>query len=285
MKTIDNETGTDRTIEYGNFDEFLHEVITTPPLKGNNNHSLSSTATQRWDMGAGYDGAKRLADNGWAEGLATLGQVRSLVDIPDQSDRSIQPQPVWSDEGDEVDIDRYLDGETECMIRFTPEVTPSYGRVAKVLVNLAASAGVDSATQYRRGAAACILIDALEGAGVRCEVWCLPFCGRSGDNNFTAKVLVKKPDEHVEPDRLAFMLAHPAVMRRLGFRLLEQQPAPWGKWTKGGYGSPVNCSRSEQEEDGTIYFGAHAEAFETEESMVKAVNRLLAKYVDTGEGE
>lgn len=285
MKTIDKRTGEEggktRTIEFDDFDDFLHTVRTVPRSSGAGDSSESNNESKTWDMNAGWDGANEMANRGWSDGLAKMARVRDLVDMPDQSDRSIQAQAFYSDEGDEVDIDRYLDGEPECMIQFTPELTPSYGRVAKIIVNLAASCGISSATQYHRGAAACILIDALESAGVRCEVWCLPFCSREGKNRFVSKILVKRPDQHVEPDRMAYMLAHPAVMRRLGFRLLEQQEKPWVKWTECGYGSPYDLPNSETEEDGTIYFDRQYGGYDNERDMIRSVNKLLKKYVTT----
>ena len=282
MKVIDK--GKMRTIEFNSFDEFLHEVRTKPREEDNNSASADNSAKKKWDMNAGWDGANELASRGWKAGLTKMARVRSLVELPDQSDRSIQAQPFFSDEGDEVDIDRYLAGETECMIQFTPELTPSYGRVAKVIVNLAASCGVDSDTMYRRGAAACILIDALESAGVRCEVWVMPNTEKGRQHTFHSKVLVKRPDEHVEPDRMAFMLAHPAVMRRLGFRLVEQQPPDtWGKITWQGYGRPDDITEAEQQEAGTIYFGRQYSQYHTDEDMVREVNRILAKYLEVKE--
>jgi len=287
MKTIDKPTeggkgGMTRTIEFNNFDDFLHTARNVPRHRSSGKASETHGPSERWDMDAGWDGANELANRGWSDGLAKMARARDLVDMPDQSDRSIQAQAFYSDEGDEVDIDRYLDGEPECMIQFTPEITPSYGRVAKIIVNLAASCSVSAATQYHRGAAACILIDALESAGVRCEVWCLPFCGRNGHDRFVSKILVKRPDQHVEPDRMAYMLAHPAVMRRLGFRLLEQQEKPWARWSKGGcYGSPIDLPKSETEEDGTIYFDRQYSGYDSEEDMIRSVNWLLKKYVTT----
>jgi hypothetical protein len=283
MKKIDTgeDGGKTRTIEFNDFDDFLHTVRTAPLNSEARASSRTTSKSERWDMSAGWDGANELANRGWSAGLAKMARVRDLVDLPDQSDRSIQAQAFYSDEGDEVDIDRYLDGEPECMIQFTPELTPSYGRVAKIIVNMAASCGVDAATQYHRGAAACILIDALESAGVRCEVWCLPFCSREGRDRFVSKILVKRPDQHVEPDRMAYMLAHPAVMRRFGFRLLEQQGRPWVKWTKDGYGHPMDLPRSETEEDGTIYFDRQYGGYGNERDMIRSVNELLKKYIIT----
>jgi hypothetical protein len=282
MKTVTNKTH--RVIDFEDFDEYL-EQCGKDSRKGNNRDSYDSETTPKesWDLKAGFAGAQELSRNGWEKGAMKMAKVRSLVSLPENSDRSIQPQPIWAEDGDEVDVDRYLAGEENCMIQFMPELTPSYGRVAKIIVNLAASCGIDSETQFRRGAAACVLIDALEAAGVRCEVWSLPFWGMSGGDLFGARVLIKRPDEHVEPDRMAFMLAHSAVMRRFGFRLLEQQEGRWGEMSHAFYGSPADIPLAEQNEEGTIYFGRQYGPYGSDDGMIVEVNRLLAKYLELEE--
>jgi hypothetical protein len=80
---------------------------------------------------------------------------------------------------------------------------------------------------------------------------------------------------------MAFMLAHPAVMRRMAFRLVEQQPpSTWGKITHQGYGRPDDIPQAEQQEAGTIYFGRQYSEYHTDDDMVRSVNRLLAKYLE-----
>lgn len=279
MKTVTNKC--ERIIDFEDFDEYL--VQCGKEGLGDNargSYDDNNAPRQSWDMNAGFAGAQELSRNGWAAGVKRMAKVRDLVNLPDASDRSIQPQPEWAEDGDEVDVERYLAGEENCMIRFVPELTPSYGKVAKIIVNLAASCGIDSDTQFRRGAAACVLIDALEGAGVRCEVWSLPFWGKAGYDLFGARVLIKRPDEHVEPDRMAFMLAHPAVMRRFGFRLLEQQEGVWGKMSHRCYGSPEDLPKQEQEEEGTIYFGRQYGCYGSDAGMIEEINRLLAEYLE-----
>ena len=279
MKIVTNKA--ERIIDFNDFDEYLVQCA----KDGRDDNDRSSydddhKPSKSWDMNAGFAGAIDLSRNGWAVGSKRMAKVRSLVSLPENSDRSIQPQPIWAEDGDEVDVDRYLAGEEDCMIQFVPELTPSYGRVAKIIVNLAASCDINSDTQFRRGAAACVLIDALEGAGVRCEVWSLPFWGSHGNTLFGARVLIKRPDEHVEPDRMAFMLAHPAVMRRFGFRLLEQQEGVWGEMSWKSYGSPADLPMEQREEEGTIYFGRQYGCFGSDAGMIEEVNRLLAKYLE-----
>ena len=278
MKIVSGTVNKKLRVRHNNFDEYLKYVSNTPRLNGNGNDSTSYTARDSWDLGAGWDGAMELSRRGWPEGLKAMNKARRLVDIPEHSDQGMQMKPFNAVAGDEVDVGLHLSGEPECMIDYHLQLTPSYGKVAKIIVNASASGSVNAKVMRYRGTAACILIDCLESAGVRCEVILLAFC--SGE--LTSEVLIKKPDEHVEPDRMAFMLAHPAVMRRFGFKEAETHGGEIGKTTKTGtYGYPRDLPVSETEEEGTIYFDRYYSGYETESGMVRKTNELLSKYVET----
>lgn len=264
-------------VEHDNFDEYLSYIKDTPIKSGNGKQSKDNSPKPKWDLNAGFDGAMELARKGWPEGLKKINRARQLIDIPEHSDQSMQMRSFNAVSGDEVDVGLYLSGEPECMTDYQLKLTPSYGKVAKIIVNCVASCSVKAATMQHRGAAACILIDALESSGVRCEVWMLP----TTSEVFYSKVLVKKADQHVEPDRMAFMLSHPAVLRRLAFKEQETYGGKVGQETKWGYGTPTDLPKEEREEDGTIYFGRYYSGYDTEKDMVKTTNSLLAKYVET----
>ena len=165
MKIIGNEDSQMR-VTFDSFGEFLKYVKETPRHDGACDSSTRITAKDKWDLSCGWDGAFELANRGWSKGLDKMSKARSLVNIPEHSDQSMQMKPFNEVSGDEVDVGMYLTGEPECMIDYQLRLTPSYGKVAKVIVNCSASANVNSGIMFRRGAAACILIDALESAGV-----------------------------------------------------------------------------------------------------------------------
>jgi hypothetical protein len=276
-------------LHFNSFQEFLEQ--TRKPATSGAGSSSTKEPYEQWDMGAGYDGTVKLANEGWPEGLAKMGKAAELLALP-VGDRNYEPQPLAALSGDEVDVGLYLSSEPECMTDWTMVEAPSFGKVVKIIVNLSASAGCGAETLFRRGAAAVLLVDALESVGIRCEVWALPkSVSKDGDSvekgsrksAMVAHVLVKAADDPVELDRLAFMLAHPAVLRRLGFRLMEQQPENSWSWSKthGGYGCPMQLPESERsEDDGVIYFGAQFMGWHTEKEMVQAVQALLDKFLE-----
>ena len=265
---------------FNTFGDFVKQV--SKPGHSENGKSSSKKASS-WHMNASWDDAIRMATDGWPEGLKKMQKATELLEVP-SSERNYEPQPMAALAGDEVDVGLYLSGEPECMTDWTMAETPSFGKVAKIVVNCSASCGVSTELMFRRGAAAVLLVDALESCGIRCEVWVLPWCSGEGERKpvHFCEVLAKQADDPVELDRLAYMLAHPVVMRRLGFRLMEQEkPDSWaGKETHGGYGFPSEVPALEHEE-GTIYFGAQSLVYSNEEKMVLAVQELLNKFLKT----
>jgi hypothetical protein len=187
--------------------------------------------------------------------------------------------------GDEVDVGLYLSGEPECMTDWVMAETPSFGKVVKVIVHLTGTAGVSAEALMYRGLLACLLIDTLEASGLRCEVWGLPKCSADNggdDPKYLAQVLLKPADEPVELDRLAFMLAHPAVFRRFGFRLMEQEPE--GSWayeeSTDGYGVSVPLPEAERRaEDGILYIGGEHLSYSSDAAVIKAAQDIAKQYL------
>ena len=265
----------DLRVRHDSFDTYLEYVQSAKRHSDSGDHSSSISAKPSWDLDAGWEGALRMSRYGWPEGLEALNKARALVDVPEHSDQGMHMKPFSSVSGEEVDIGLYMTGEPECMTDYQLQLTPSYGKVAKVIVNSSASCSVNAKTMRHRGTSALILIDALESAGIRCEVVLLAFAC----HELISEVLIKRADDHVEPDRMAFMLAHPAVMRRFGFKEMETHGGETGRQTRGGYGCPADLPVEEREQDGTIYFDRHYSGYHSERGMIDKTNELLRKYV------
>ena len=264
--------------KFDSFDEFLTKV------KEPSNHPKmkASTATgagygQNWDLGVGWGGAMKLAREGWPEGLERMRKLVDLLELPKGS-RSYEPRPVMALAGDEVDIGTYLSGEPECMVDWETVETPSFGKVVKVLVHLTANCNVSADAMFRRGALAFLIIDTLESYGLRCEVWgvvkCSNISARAAEPNYFAQVCIRDADQPCEPDRLAFMLAHPAVFRRFGFKLMELDP----DYQNSDYGTTKNVPERMRGED-VVYLGPSHLAFNTDEQVLEAAKEMAAEYI------
>ena len=272
-------------IEYtfNSFDEFLAKVQEPDNPKGKfkQHASASEGRSHSWDLGAGWEGAIRMANEGWPEGLKKMQAMSSLLELPSGS-RSYEPQPVLALAGDEVDIGLYLSGEPECMIDWETRETPSFGKVVTIYCHLTGNCNVSADALFRRGSVAYLIIDALESCGIRCEVWGLPKCSKkhrkratTTDPDFLAKVLLKEADAPIEPDRMAYMLGHPAVFRRLGFRLWELDPQAKGQ----SYGYTVDPPASILDNEDVIFLGSAHTNYQTDTEVVEAAKQIAAKYI------
>lgn len=146
-----------------------------------------------------------------------------------------------------VDVDRYLSGEPENMLDSVPVTVPTFGRVVRVLVNGAASSRVEAETIRKRGAAIVALVEAVELAGCSAEVLVtFPVSDRETGRKssfYAATVTAKAADQALDLDALAFLLAHPSMLRRCVFAVEETEGRKvrdqFGFYPGGGYGLPA----------------------------------------------
>lgn len=221
----------------------LWDAADKPTAKGASREDSTGThASEDWDMGVGYKGAVRLAREGWPEGLELIAPVLARVDEL-VAHAMPEPQPVYDVVGDAPDVGAYLAGVPENML--TQEEAEGRHRLVRLLVNVSASWGVSSATIRARGTLACALADALERAGYRCEIFAV-FSTDTRDGkhrSFTVRTLLKRAEEPLCMDRIVFALVHPAFMRRILFRIVEQIPDEDFRESfigNGGYGRPAS---------------------------------------------
>src|SRR5262249_20209749 len=101
------------------------------------------------------------------------------------------------------------------------------------------SSHVDAECIYNRGAAILAAIDPLESAGVRVEVDLDETIEARRGKVFRRTIPLKAADDPVDRDKLAFAICHPSTLRRLIFRLHEQQGRKrWEEMGAGTYGHP-----------------------------------------------
>lgn len=198
-----------------------------------------------------FEDAEKLARDGWAAGLERVKPMAESIKSVLCS-KIIRPEAQHAESGDEVDIDRYLEGEPEHMIEYPmKEMHATGGRIVSVGLNLFMSGGCDKHIFEMRGAAIIALVDALECAGYRTEVHlCMGANGsRDGNASYQSHAPIKQAGEPAELDRLVFAFSHPAVFRRLWFAHLENDPesdccTSIGAGRGRGYSSPGSFNRA-----------------------------------------
>ena len=150
--------------------------------------------------------------------------------------------------GDSVDIDRFLMGDPEHMMDYETVPSGRMGRVVRVLINGAASSSVTPEEIKRRGVLAVALVDVLSKLGVGVELW-LESATEYDNKVHSQLIKVHSSEERLDIDNLMFSMAHPSMLRRVGFSILERTtwaPAKQCAQHGAGYGQPHNLTQGKR---------------------------------------
>ena len=95
--------------------------------------------------------------------------------------------------------------------------------IVKIYADIGATASTNASAMIRKGSAIVALIDQIEQSGQRVE---LIACQRTDTKDYEYDeqrifITVKRADEVLDLDRIAFALAHPSMLRRVCFRIME----------------------------------------------------------------
>jgi hypothetical protein len=172
-----------------------------------------------------FDEAVALHRTGWPEGTAQVNEYRDALSAWIAAAVSAKSKRFsWDVVGDFIDVGRYMTGEPEVCGSETPDGDTLQGRIVSIRLNASVSGAVSASTIAARGVTVLVAVDLLEALGIQCEV--IVACGGKGlsyGGNDPAvdqadfNVTVKRAGEQVDPDRLAFAVAHPSFFRRFGF--------------------------------------------------------------------
>lgn len=220
-----------------------------------------------------YGEALALARNGWPEGLERIKKMAGRISRHLAS-AVMEQAMVYDVVGESPDVGAFLSGEPEHMMRF--EEAEGAPKVIRVTVNICASGGIGKEVLMRRGAVACALVDCIERAGFRAEV-IATFGSKANGNAWFFTMPAKRPEEPLNMDRMAFILAHPAFLRRLIFRAMELEAKPSDFNVPCGYGTPCDPPKEYQ---GEVYLPAMSSVeacWRTEEAAEVEALRILRK--------
>jgi hypothetical protein len=229
----------DHSFKFNSLFEFVDYAEKTPKFRHEHDQYGSSfTGTDS------FTDAVKLAREGWSEGTDKLmklanvitSKVTSLIDVPTLN---------YDTTGLDFDMGRYLDGVPESWYYFEHKTRDGVGfEQVRIVVNISASGGVSKEILTARGATVAGLVLALEQSGKRVELIAVaPWSASQSDfyNGpklgpfINTSVLLKSPDQQIDIDRLAFVLAHPSMLRRLDFAVTETIE----NWRPRGIGFPI----------------------------------------------
>jgi hypothetical protein len=216
---------------FESFGDFLQFVDV--PVKGvfNSSHQTGKSASE-FRGTSSFAEAMNLARNGWEEGTKELevyaSQFTNVLGSLLQID-----EYFYDVTGQDFDLDRVLIGEPEAWLNSEPvQVKAPALHTLKFVVNIGASNGVSKESIMQRGGAITALIMLLEKSRRRVELelvtrvavrpqWEDKTNHLADCNIGTGKILAKQAGDDLDFGKLAFMLAHPSMLRRLGAALKE----------------------------------------------------------------
>jgi hypothetical protein len=213
-------TAKKHVIAYG---DSLSDVIDWFGQKGatwSRDVSRSNPPSNTWDFRSGYDGALKLAKEGWQEGVDMIDvALKAIVPASGRAGRW-----GYAQSGNSVAIGRYLHGHPKHMRSRTKRNMGS-APVLHLIVNVVASCQVRGEQMANYGAAITGLMDRLENSGRRIHLDCVMAIRASNESRLSMGWNVKKASEPVDLAEVAFSIAHPAASRRIGLAMMERCPS------------------------------------------------------------
>lgn len=212
--------------------------------EGNGGKDFTGTST--------FDEAVDLAVRGWPEGRDKLMTVLSTA----QASMTFTPSLTMDVAGAYPIPALAAAGDPCSMVDLAPteeRVRP----IVRLVIQRGASAAytVDEFTVY--GAAVLSYIDGLEASGYRCEIT-TAFCSDlKSDGSSVTTCVVKRAEEQMEIDRMAYVLAHPSFFRRICFAVLESTEGLAKVLNRNGYGFSRNPSAEDFDRDQVLVPGVN----------------------------
>ena len=197
--------------------------------------------------------AFRMARDGWDKHLQeTIEISRSAVETVEAETTLQTFTPVWDVTGAMVDVGEYLAGVPECMIEIPPSPTTKTGRVVTLCASVSYSSAINEKTLTARGKVITALALELSRLGISTELYA-DFSARGGALRQNLRVLVKGPNDILDPAKILFAYAHPGMLRVLGLTSMHGLPSRFQDALNVGstYGAPQAPEKDLPE--GTIY--------------------------------
>lgn len=236
-----HETFNQRVLEFDSWGEFVAEATRESDCTRRSSREPASYDSDFFGD-AEWEDTVKLANEGWVE---KISDVDLMMDhIRDELKVTLEKHmdPYWDVMGINFNVDRFLEGEPDCVMNVRPIEVSKQGRVISLLVSCSASAFVKQEKLMQRGLAICGLIEALRYMQHGVELW-VEQTVTSGKDMLSTLVRVKEATEPMDMGRVIFAVAHPTMLRRMVFSIEENQPYEWrsriGIGDAGsGYGMP-----------------------------------------------
>lgn len=234
--------------------------------------------------------ARQLAEKGWPEGVerARRMQMQMRDYLHTLGLDGLVATEEYDVSGADVDVGLFCEGEPECMVQYDEKVLPD-SRVVRLIVQINYIASVDADSAMRRGVAIAAVADALELAGLQCEIWAVDWTmahnalrSEYAPDYHRHAVLVKRAGEPMPIDRIAFAIGHPGFYRAISFALRKQ--------IKGGSGGSSRSIPEGMREPGELVIPLLTPEqqrvyFESDTSAAEWAASTVGRLIETARSE
>lgn len=252
----------------------LQRYIDATPRLWSYRESVNASPSARWDLHTNYEGALKLARDGWQEGARRLAS--GLASLP-----AIQtmPETAYAMAGYLPEVGRYCAGMPDNMITWNEDQGAK--PVITLGVAISANCGTDANAMSNYGLAIARYTDELEARGYRVEISAAMVCHIDG-TRVVHSWTVKEAGDAMNLADVAFSIGHPAAFRRLCFALIERTPVR----ECGSYGYPKDLEPGDLPNPAIILNGMRSvnDHSRTYEGALAHVGKIIeAAMEQTGE--
>jgi hypothetical protein len=236
---------------YGSLGEFL-AAASRPAISNALSSKREGREEEEFSGSRNFEQAMDLAVKGWPEGRKNIMAALSTA----QASMSFTPTLTMDVAGAYPIAALAAAGDPCSMVDLAP-VEERVRPIVRLVVQRAGSAAysVNEFTNY--GAAVLSYVEGLEAAGFRCEITVAFVSDLQSDGDQITTVVVKRAEETMEFDRMAFVMTHPAFFRRLQFSVMESTEGLASVLNSHGYGYSRNPKASEFDQDQILVPGVN----------------------------
>lgn len=189
-----------------------------------------------------YTSAVQLMRKGYSDILGRVRdemytKVKNLTSAY-ESRKSVPRSGVF---GCAPNIQRHLMGLPDIMVN--REIDPKKVKTIHIMYSPQAPWHVGGETFIRTGIVLLAAIELIEKSGISVKLDCMLYSGEAGGEAIFGVVQLKDYKHRLDTLKLCFPLAHPSMLRRIGFKFLETVPGMTQDFTMG-YGRSLDTDES-----------------------------------------
>lgn len=208
----------------------------------------STTGNERFTGTKNYAEADNLLRNGWDQGAKNL---TAKLKIANMSNHTKDVKRAVNDiVGFQVNVPRYLQGIPTNMIN--KRSVKQKQKIITLVKSVAYAAFVSKEHIMEDSVKFLQIVQEIEKQGIRVNVY-VAWSSITGNEQVFYKVKIKGANERLNLSKMAFPLIHPSFLRRICFKVIENEPGLQNHWGSG-YGRPADRSQYDRVLDKTEYF-------------------------------